>query len=128
MGLEVISDVVFQSNRVDSSTFTVKLLDHSRLGGPMGSERVSEIESWTFATVDLAKKFATLLIERLARNDSRIDPTRDTALLFTRFDDWSRSNGMVDLLSVGVSIAKNKGDIIIQSFTYDQPTVARVTA
>jgi hypothetical protein len=130
MGLEVISDVVFNSNRVDPSTFTVKLLDHSGLGGPMGSERVSQIESWTFAKSDLALKFAKLLIERLAKNDSRIDPERDVKTLFEDYAANTREGyaALVDLLSVGVSIVRNKGDIIIQSFTYDQPTVARVTA
>jgi hypothetical protein len=127
----LIGDVQFQSTRVDSSTYTVKLHDHSRLGGPMGSETTSVIESWTFANFGVAKSFAEKLIERLALHDSRIDAESNIATLMTRAAHKVSAPSyevLVDLLSVGVSIGKKQGDVIIQGFTYERPTVERVAA
>jgi hypothetical protein len=122
----MISDVEFISGTVPT-TITVKLHDHTGLGGRMGTESTSVIKSWTFSSEKLARSWAKMLIERMAEHDSRINPERDVPLLFKRFDEQSDGAALVDLLSVGVSIECYQSKVIT-GFNYLIPTVTRVSA
>lgn len=128
----LIGDVLFDRTPRPANTFSVTLYDHTGLGGPMGTERVRVIGKWTFSRDVMATAFAKLLIQRLGANDERINIERDTKTLMERLDEimTNKSNGeaLVDLSSVGVAIRPDRTVDVINDFTYERPTVARVGA
>lgn len=125
---DLVSGIKFESTRVSTSTYVVQLIDHSRLGLRMGMETTQEIEHWTFANADLAVKFATLLIERIAEHDPRINAQKSVTKLVEGFAPHAASGGesSVDLISVGVAIGRRAGDVVIGGFSYPQTTTIRV--
>lgn len=134
-----LSDVQFAN--AAGPSYDVLLMDHTGLGGPMGSEHTSLIQSWTFGTnIGIVKAFAKLLIERAAGPsvEGQASAARDVANLFkqidTEFDAFLADNKHtfnvgVDLGAYGVYVRTNP-TALISNFWFDRPvmSVQRVDA